>query len=119
LLSYAGIDFKKPIDEEQLVKEIKRRKKLYDIKLDNNGKQAAQKRSIKYPNHLKQEENKKKWTEFTNLNPGTKMTYKSRQYGEKDGHQLMKAIIVQQKSYNDEQKRKIQKNKRNERQKNC
>ncbi len=27
LLSYAGIDFKKPTDEEQLVKEIKRRKK--------------------------------------------------------------------------------------------
>jgi hypothetical protein len=27
LLSYAGIDFQKPTDEEQLVKEIKRRKK--------------------------------------------------------------------------------------------
>ncbi len=26
LLSYAGIDFKKPTDEERLVKEIKRRK---------------------------------------------------------------------------------------------
>ncbi len=26
-LSYAGIDFHKPIDDEQLVKEIKRRKK--------------------------------------------------------------------------------------------
>jgi hypothetical protein len=28
LLSYAGIDFKKPIDEERLAKEIKRRKNL-------------------------------------------------------------------------------------------
>ena len=53
LLSYAGIDFKKPTDEERLVKEIKRRKKLNDIKLENNRKQAAQKRSIKYPDHLK------------------------------------------------------------------
>ncbi len=35
LLSYAGIDFKKPTDEERLVKEIKRRKKLNDMKLDN------------------------------------------------------------------------------------
>jgi hypothetical protein len=35
LLSYAGINFKKPIDEEGLVKEIKRRKKLNDMKLDN------------------------------------------------------------------------------------
>ncbi len=42
LLSYAGINFHKPIDEEQLVKEIKRRKKLNDSKLDNNRKQAAQ-----------------------------------------------------------------------------
>jgi hypothetical protein len=54
LLSYAGIDFQKPLDEDQLVKEIKRRKKLNDMKLDNNRKQAAQKRSIEYPNHLKQ-----------------------------------------------------------------
>ena len=30
-LSYAGINFHKPIDEEQLVKEIKRRKKLNEI----------------------------------------------------------------------------------------
>jgi hypothetical protein len=37
------------------------------------------------------------------------MTYKSRQYGEKDGHKLMKAIIAQQKSYNNEQERKRQK----------
>jgi hypothetical protein len=28
LLSYAGIDFKKLIDQEQLVKEIKKREKL-------------------------------------------------------------------------------------------
>ncbi len=35
-LSYAGINFHQPIDEEQLVKEIKRRKKLNDGKLDNN-----------------------------------------------------------------------------------
>ncbi len=53
LLSYAGIDLKKPIDEEQLVKEIKRRKKLNDMKLDDNGKQATEKRSIEYPDHLK------------------------------------------------------------------
>ncbi len=38
------------------------------------------------------------------------MTYKSRQYSEKDGHKLMKAIIVQKKSYNNEQERKRQKN---------
>ncbi len=61
LLSYAGIDFQKPIDEERLVKEIKRRNKLNNMKLDNNRKQAAQKRSIKYPNHLKQVENNKTW----------------------------------------------------------
>ncbi len=36
------------------------------------------------------------------------MTYKSRQYGEKDGHKLMKAIIDQKKSYNNEQERKRQ-----------
>ncbi len=40
------------------------------------------------------------------------MTYKSRQYGEKDGHKLMKAIIAQKKSYNDEQERKRQKKQR-------
>jgi hypothetical protein len=34
LLSYAGINFHKPIDEEWLVKEIKRRKKLNNRKLD-------------------------------------------------------------------------------------
>jgi hypothetical protein len=99
LLSYAGINFQKPIDEERLVKEIKRRKQLNDMKLDNNRKQAAQKRSIKYPDHLKQVENSKKWKEFTNLKPGSYMTYESRQYSEKDGHKLMKAIIAQMKSY--------------------
>jgi hypothetical protein len=109
LLSYAGIDFQEPIDEDQLVKEIKRRKKLNDMKLDKNRKQVLQKRSIKYPNHLKQVENNNKWKEFTNLKPGTNMTYKSRQYGEKDRHKLMKAIIAQKKSYNNEQERKRQK----------
>ncbi len=44
LLSYAGIVFKKPTDEEQLVKEIKRRRKLNNMKLDNNRKQAAEKK---------------------------------------------------------------------------
>ncbi len=63
-------------------------------------------------------ENNKKWKEFPNLKPGTKITYKRRHYGEKDGHKLMEAIIAQQKSYNDEQERKRQKNKRNECQKN-
>ncbi len=37
------------------------------------------------------------------------MTYKSRQYGERDDYKLMMAIIVQRKSYNDEQERKRQK----------
>jgi hypothetical protein len=36
------------------------------------------------------------------------MTYKGRQYGEKDEHKLMKAIIAQ-KSHNNEQERKRQK----------
>jgi hypothetical protein len=71
LLLYAGINFKKPVDEERLVKEMKRRKKLNDMKLDNNRKQAVQKRSINYPDHLKQVENNQKWKEFTNLKPGT------------------------------------------------
>jgi hypothetical protein len=79
------------------------------MKLDNNRKQAAQKRSIEYPNHLKQVEKNKKWKEFTNLKPGTYMTYKSRQYGEKDGYKMMKAITAQKKSYKDEQERKRQK----------
>ena len=61
LLSQAGIDFQKLIDKEQFVKEIKRRKKLNNMKLDNNRKQAAQKRSIEYPDHLKQVENNKMW----------------------------------------------------------
>jgi hypothetical protein len=38
------------------------------------------------------------------------MTYKSRQYGDKDGHKLMRAIIAQKKSYNNEQERKDKKN---------
>jgi hypothetical protein len=38
------------------------------------------------------------------------MTYKSRQYGQKDGLKLMKAIIAQKESYNNEQERKRQKN---------
>ncbi len=68
------------------------------MKLDNNKKQAAQKRSIEYPDQLKQVENNKKWKEFTNLKPETYMTYKSRQYGVKDGRKLMKANIAQKKS---------------------
>jgi hypothetical protein len=51
-------------------------------------------------------ENNKKWKEFNNLKPGTSTTYKSSQYSEKDGHKLMKAIIAQKKSYNNEQERK-------------
>jgi hypothetical protein len=74
LLSYAGLDYRKPTDEERLVKEIKRRKKLNDMKLENNQKEAAQKRSKEYPHHLKQVENNRKWIEFTNLKPGTSMT---------------------------------------------
>jgi hypothetical protein len=73
--SFAGIYFHKPIDEERLVKEIKRRKNLNDKKLDNNRKQAAQKRSIEYLDQLKQVGNNKKWKEFTDLKPGTYMTY--------------------------------------------
>jgi hypothetical protein len=71
---------------------------------------VAQKRSIKYPDQLKQVENNKKWKEFTNLKPGNYMNYKSRQYGEKDEQKLMKAIIAQKKSNNDERERKRQKN---------
>ncbi len=37
------------------------------------------------------------------------MTYKGRQFSEKDEHKLMKAIIAQMMSYNDEQERKRQK----------
>jgi hypothetical protein len=79
------------------------------MKLENNRKQATQKGNIEYPDHLKQVENNKKWKEFTNLKTGTYMTYKSRQYGEKDGYKMMKAIIAQKKSYNDEQEIKRQK----------
>jgi hypothetical protein len=107
--TYDGINFHKPIDEEQLVKDIKRRKKLNDRKLDSNRKQAVQKRSIEYPDQLKQVENNKKWKEFTNLNTGNYTTYKGRQYGKNDEPKLMKAIIAQMKSYNNEQERKRQK----------
>jgi hypothetical protein len=62
-------------------------------------------------------ENNKKWKEFTNLKPGTKMTYKGTQYGENDEHKLMMAIITQMKSYNNEQERKSLKKNRNEGQK--
>jgi hypothetical protein len=55
------------------------------------------------------QENYKKWKEFTNLKPGTYMTYKGRQYSERDEHKLMKAIIAQMKSFNDEEERKRQK----------
>ncbi len=92
LLSYAEIDFHKPKDEEQTIKEIKRRKKLNNKKLEDNRRQAAPKRSIEYPEQLKRVENNKKWKEWADLKPGTKMTYKGRQYGEKDEHELMKAI---------------------------
>ncbi len=34
------------------------------------------------------------------------MTYKGREYGEKDEHKLMKAIIAQMKSYSNKQERK-------------
>ncbi len=92
-----------------MVKEIKRRNKLNDKKLEDNRRKAVQKRSIEYPDQLKQVENNKKWKEFTNLKPGTIMTYKGRQYGKKNEHKLMKAIIAQMKSYNNEQERKRQK----------
>jgi hypothetical protein len=109
-LSYAGINFHKPKDEEQLMKEIKRRKTLNNKKLEDNRRQAAQKWSIDNPEQLKQVENNKKGKELTDLKPGTKMTNKGRQYGEKDEHKLMKAIIAQMKSYNNEHERKRQKN---------
>jgi hypothetical protein len=52
-------------------------------------------------------ENNKNWKEFTHLRPGTKMTYKGRQYDEnKDEHKLMKAVIAQMNSYNNKQERK-------------
>ncbi len=106
---YAGIDFHKPKDEERLINEIKRRKKFSDNKLEDNRRQVAQKRSIEYPEQLKQVENNKKWKEWTDLKLGTKMTYKGRQYSEKDEHKLMKVFIAQMKSYNDEQERKRKK----------
>jgi hypothetical protein len=56
-LSYAGINFHKPKDEEWLIKEIKRREKLSNNKLEDNRRQAAQKSTIEYPEQLKQVEN--------------------------------------------------------------
>jgi hypothetical protein len=49
LLSYAGIDFKKPTDEERLVQEIKRRTKRNNMKLDINRKQATEKGALNIP----------------------------------------------------------------------
>jgi hypothetical protein len=44
LLSYAGINFHKPIDEERLVQETKRRKKINNRKLNNNRKNKLRKK---------------------------------------------------------------------------
>jgi hypothetical protein len=66
------------------------------------------KRSIEYPDNFEQVENNKKWKELANLKSWTKMTYKDRQYSEEDEHRLMKAIIAQMKSYNDEQESRRQ-----------
>jgi hypothetical protein len=49
LLSYAGVDYQKPTDNERLVKEIKRRKKFHNMKLENNRKQATQKGASNIP----------------------------------------------------------------------
>jgi hypothetical protein len=62
-LSHAGIDFHEPKKEERLTKEIKRRKKYNDCKLEDNRRQSEQKRSIEHPEQLKQVENNKKWKE--------------------------------------------------------
>jgi hypothetical protein len=40
------------------------------------------------------------------------MTYEGRQYGEKNEHKLIKAIIAQMKSYNNEKKEKDKKTKK-------
>jgi hypothetical protein len=47
LLSYAGINFHKPIDKEQLLKEIKRRKKL-NRKLVNLSRTKKSNRNLLY-----------------------------------------------------------------------
>jgi hypothetical protein len=65
----------------------------------------VQKKSIEYSEQLKQVENYKKWKEWADLKPGTKMIYYGREYGEKDEHKLMEAIIAQMKSYNNQQER--------------
>jgi hypothetical protein len=75
------------------------KEKLINNKLEDNRRQAVQKRSIGYPEQLKQVKYNKKWKEWTDLKPGTIKTYKGREYGEKDEHKLMKAIIAQMKSY--------------------
>ncbi len=111
-LSYAGINFHKPRDEEQLINKIKRREKLNYMKLEDNRRQAAQKRSIEFLEQSKQVENNKKWKERTDLKPGTKMTYKGIQYGEKDEHKLMKAIVAQMKNYSGKHERKRKKYKK-------
>jgi hypothetical protein len=59
-------------------KRIQKNKKLNDKKLEDDRRQAAQKRLIEYPDQLKQVENNKKWKEFTNLKPGTNNTYEGR-----------------------------------------
>jgi hypothetical protein len=78
-LSYAGINFHKPKDEERIIKEIKKRKKNNNNKLDDNRKQAALKRSKEYPEQLKEVENNKKAKMWTDQKPGTKMTYEGRE----------------------------------------
>ncbi len=67
------------------------------------------KRSIEYPDQLKQVENDKKWKVFTNLKSGTKMTYKGWWYGRNNKHKLMNAIIAHMKSHKDVQERKSKK----------
>ncbi len=61
-----------------MINKIKRRKKLNNNKIEDNRRQAAQKKSIEYPEQLKQVENNKKWKEWTDLTPRTKITQKGR-----------------------------------------
>jgi hypothetical protein len=49
LLSYAGVDYQKPTDEERLVKEIKRRKKLNNMKVENNQNKSRKKDALNIP----------------------------------------------------------------------
>jgi hypothetical protein len=55
---------------KRIGKRNQKKEKLNNMKLDNKRKQATEKRSIEYPDHLKQVENNNKWKEFTNLNQG-------------------------------------------------